>query len=331
MLDSDKSKEQLIEELASLRQEIAQLQSIKKAFEIQQELTKSVLTLERTAKGTLMLKSTLIEIVKMSNELTEAEESSIFLLDGEGNVTESILARGATIKEKKQVLIESVLDRGLAGWVFRERKMGLITDTIKDDRWLTLPGQPYQVRSVLCVPIFKGKTLLALVTLMHSEPEHFTREKCQLMENISTNLSLIVDHVLLYSGEERREEKPEPKFSAENDAEELKDSSLEVGIFIIDEHQNFLYANRRLAEIFGYEFGELVSLESISSLVVTGQHEFFIEQVNQCFDLQRRELSGIFPGQRKDGRTLNIEIYGNRTKFYNQTVIIGVVKPVNYH
>jgi hypothetical protein len=75
----------------------------------------------------------------------------------------------------------------------------------------------------------------------------------------------------------------------------------------------------------------LVSLESISSLVVTGQHEFFIERINQCFDLQRRNLSGIFPGQRKDGRTLNIEIYGNRTKFYNQTVIIGVVQPANYH
>jgi PAS domain S-box-containing protein len=331
MLDSDKSKEQLIEELASLRQEIAQLQSTKKAFEIQQELTKSVLTLERTARGILMLKSTLIEIVKRSNELTEAEESSIFLLDGEGKVTESILARGATIREKKQVAIESVLDRGLAGWVFRERKMGLISDTIKDDRWLTLPGQPYKVRSVLCVPIFKGKTLLALLTLMHSEPEHFTRENCQLMENISTQLGFIVDHILLYSGEERREEKPEQKLPEENVSEEGEDKSFEVGIFIIDEHQNFLYANRKLAEIFGYEFGELVSLESISSLVVTGQHEFFIERINQCFDLQRRNLSGIFPGQRKDGRTLNIEIYGNRTKFYNQTVIIGVVQPANYH
>ena len=331
MLDSDKSKEQLIEELTSLRQEIAQLQSIKKAFEIQQQLTKSVLTLERTAKGILMLKSTLIEIVKMSNELTQAEESSIFLLNGEGNVTESILARGATIREKKQVLIESVLDRGLAGWVFRERKMGLITDTITDDRWLTLPGQPYKVRSVICLPIFKGKTLLALLTLMHSEPEHFTKENCQLMENISTQLGFIVDHILLYNGEERREEKPEQKPSEEHLFEEREDKSFEVGIFIIDEHQNFLYANRKLAEIFGYEFGELVSLESISSLVVTGQHELFIKRVNQCFDLQRRNLSGTFPGQRKDGRTLSIEIYGNRTKFYNQVVIIGVVKPANYH
>jgi len=331
MLDSDKSKEQLIEELASLRQENAQLQSIKKAFDIQQQLTKSVLNLERTAQGTLMLKSTLIEIVKMSNELTQAEESSIFILDGEGNVAESILARGATIKEKKQVVIESVLDRGLAGWVFRERKLGLITDTIKDDRWLTLPGQPYKVRSVLCVPIFKGKTLLALLTLMHSEPEHFSRENCQLMENISTQLGFIVDHILLYMGEKRYEEKPEQKPIEENVSENSKDKSFEVGIFIIDQHQNFLYANRRLAEIFGYGFGELVSLESMSSLVVTGQHEFFIKQVNQCFELQRRNLSGIFPGQRKDGKTLNVEIYGNRTKFYNQTVIIGVVKAANYH
>jgi len=82
MQDSDKSKEQLIEELASMRQEFARLQTFKKAFEIQKNLTKSVLGLEQAAKGMIMLKSTLIEIVKMSNELTQAEESRIFLLDG---------------------------------------------------------------------------------------------------------------------------------------------------------------------------------------------------------------------------------------------------------
>lgn len=331
MQDSDKSKEQLIEELTSLRQEFAKLQTFKKAFEIQKNLTKSVLSLEQAAKGMIMLKSTLIEIVKMSNELTQAEESSIFLLDEEGKVIESILARGATIREKRQALIEIVLDRGLAGWVFREKKMGLITDTIKDDRWVTLPGQPYQVRSVLCLPIFKGHQLIALLTLMHSEPAHFSSENCQLMEMFSTQLGLIIDHILLYSGEDFCVEKTAEQSPAVNVNEQPQNHGFQVGTFIIDEKGNFLYANRRLAEIFGYDFGELVSLESISSLVATGQHDFFVEQINKCFELQKRNLEGIFPGQRKDGRTFDIEFYGNRTKFYNQTVIIGVVKEASYH
>lgn len=217
MQDSDKSKEQLIKELASLKQEFAELKTVKKAFEIQKNLTKSVFFLEENTKTSLMLKSTLIEVVKASNELTGAEESSIFLLNEEGLVTESILARGATIREKKQALIETVLDRGLAGWVFRERKMGVITDTVEDDRWVTLPGQPYLVRSVLCLPIFKGKNLLALLTLMHSQPEHFSKENCHLMEMFSTQLGLIIDHILLYSEEPNGEE---------NLTEKLQDASV---------------------------------------------------------------------------------------------------------
>lgn len=226
MQDSDKSKEQLIEELASLKQEVAKLKTVNKAFEIQKNLTQSVFELEENAKGLLMLQSTLIEVVKVSNELTGAEESSIFLLNEEGFVTESILARGATIREKKQALIETVLDRGLAGWVFRERKMGLITDTVEDDRWVTLPGQPYLVRSVLCLPIFKGKNLLALLTLMHSEPEHFSPENCHLMEMFSTQLGLIVDHILLYSEEANDEEKRQQPSQKENVTEQLQDTSV---------------------------------------------------------------------------------------------------------
>jgi len=200
---------------------------------------------------------------------------------------------------------------------------------MEDDRWVTLPGQPYQVRSVLCLPIFKGKKLMALLTLMHSEPEHFSSENCQLMEMFSTQLGLIIDHILLYSGEEFCVEQTEKK--SPNVNEQSQNQPFQIGTFIIDENGHFLYANPRLAEIFGYEFGELVSLESISSLVATGQHNFFVEQINQCFELQKRNLEGIFPGQRKDGRTFDIEFYGNRTKFYNQIVIIGVVKEASHH
>jgi GAF domain-containing protein len=99
------------------------------------------------------------------------------LLDADGLVTESLLARGATIREQRQRLVGEVLDKGLAGWVFRHRQVGLITDTVHDERWLTLHNQPYAVRSALGIPILKGKMLLGILTLMHSQPEHFGRNQ----------------------------------------------------------------------------------------------------------------------------------------------------------
>ena len=66
-----------------------------------------------------------------------------FWLDKQGYVTESILARGITIREQKETVVGEVLEHGLAGWVYRQRKTGVVSDTEKDDRWLELPYQPY--------------------------------------------------------------------------------------------------------------------------------------------------------------------------------------------
>ena len=63
-------------------------------------------------------------------------------------------------QQQKSKLIGSVLDKGLAGWVRIHRSIGLITDTEKDERWLTLLNQPYVVRSALAIPILRSDQLL---------------------------------------------------------------------------------------------------------------------------------------------------------------------------
>jgi sigma-B regulation protein RsbU (phosphoserine phosphatase) len=83
-------------------------------------------------------------------------------------VVDSILARGDISPELSSELIESVLKKGLAGWVMHHRKIGLINDTKLDDRWLNLPNQPYTARSALALPIISGEMQLAILTLMHS-------------------------------------------------------------------------------------------------------------------------------------------------------------------
>ena len=121
--------EQLIAQIEVLEREKLRLQQIEKISEAQRDLSRSVSTMEYAASGRLRLKSMLLEILRVSNQLLESEESSIFLLDESGVVVESILARGAMIKEHKQSLIGKVLDKGLAGWVMRIKKPGKVEDT----------------------------------------------------------------------------------------------------------------------------------------------------------------------------------------------------------
>jgi sigma-B regulation protein RsbU (phosphoserine phosphatase) len=114
--------------------------------------------------------------IEISTELTGAELGSLILLDSEGVVIDSILSRGEISPELSSELIESVFEKGLAGWVKRQRKIGLINDTENDERWLILPDQPYTARSALALPIISGKMLLGILTLMHSLPGHFKQE-----------------------------------------------------------------------------------------------------------------------------------------------------------
>ena len=145
-----------------------------------------------------VLKKTLQKSVELSAELTGAEMGSLFLLDNECVVTDSILSRGELSSNQKNKIIGSVLDKGLAGWVREHRQVGLITDTESDGRWITLPDQPYTVRSALAVPILRGSELFGILTLLHSESGHFSSEMADIMQTTGNQMGLALENVRLY-------------------------------------------------------------------------------------------------------------------------------------
>lgn len=199
MQDFDHSTEQLIAELELLRLEVAELKTAKSAADAQKELLENLVAMARSSAEQELLKATLKNTLDVSTRLTDAERGSLFLYDSKGAVSASILTRRDATAEESTQLIGIVLDRGLAGWVSRHRDVGLIVDTDYDDRWVTLPNQPYVVRSALAVPIIRGGVLQGLLTLLHSEPGHFTEEHKHLMKVTVEQIALALENVQLYA------------------------------------------------------------------------------------------------------------------------------------
>ncbi len=210
-----KTNEELKQHIESLQTEVEELRVIKTVLEEEKVLIESLLSLTRNAidedqprndllkswitisdssQQKALVKESLQQSLDSAIKLTGADKGSLFLLNSTGVVTDSILTRGEISADSRHYLIGTVLDRGLAGWVYREKKVGLVFDTQEDQRWLQFPDQPYVARSALSIPIARGeKDLLGIITLLHTEPNRFSMETAQLMEITVNCISLILD------------------------------------------------------------------------------------------------------------------------------------------
>ncbi|MEA5619028.1 SpoIIE family protein phosphatase [Cronbergia sp. UHCC 0137] len=186
-------------ELESLRREVAELRNEEAAFKAQSKLLEKLVAMARSSTEGEVLKEALQATLDVATDQTNSEKGSLFLLEPSGKVSDAILSRTEVTPERRKSLIGNVIDKGLAGWVVRNRQVGLIIDTDHDDRWLTFPDQPYIVRSVLAVPILRGEELLGIITLLHSQPGHFTEETARLMQLTADQMSLVLENARLYS------------------------------------------------------------------------------------------------------------------------------------
>lgn len=188
-----------MKESSARNKELTRLKNEKAAFQIQIKLLEKFVSLARSSGKEEMLNAILQKTLEVFAELTGAEKGSLFLLDRNGMVIESILTRSDATPEQRSQLIGRVLDKGLAGWVRRHRDVGLIIDTAKDDRWLDLPDQPYSVRSALAVPILRDKKLLGLLTLLHAQAGHFSEETADLMKMTAGQIAIALENARLYA------------------------------------------------------------------------------------------------------------------------------------
>ena len=182
-----------------LKKELRRLKSEKAVLQVQSRLLENFVSFARSSAKDRVLTKLLRKTLEVSSELSGADKGSLFLLDKNGAVTDSILTREDITPERRSKIIGQVFDKGLAGWVIRNRKVGLIVDTRKDSRWVDLPNQPYTVGSALAVPILRGEDLLGIITLLHEQCAHFNEEAADLMLLTAGQIGSALENARLYS------------------------------------------------------------------------------------------------------------------------------------
>ena len=170
------------------------------AYQAQNRLFENLFKMTRSPSSDgAKLKVAMKETLKVAADMAGAENGSLFLLDKNGVVTDTILSRGDVDENKQKKLVGSVLGKGLAGWVKENLKVGLIKDTRVDSRWHSFKDQPYTVGSAISIPIIRHDLLFGILTLIHSKPGHFKKDMIELVQITADQMAVALENAQLYS------------------------------------------------------------------------------------------------------------------------------------
>ena len=173
--------------------------------------TKSTLeflfNVSRELASALELRTVLQRILFQSLKYVGGERASIVVLDDNGRAIDSAIVYGRKIHDHTTQQLRETVERGLAGWVVRNRQSAWVPDTSLDERWLRRPDDAADqsgAKAALCVPLMARERLVGVLTLVHPVPGSYTNENLSLMQAISDQAGIAVLNARLYAESQRQ-------------------------------------------------------------------------------------------------------------------------------
>jgi GAF domain-containing protein len=151
----------------------------------------------RELASALDLRTVLQRILFQSLKYVGGERASIVVMDDNGKVVDSAIVYGRHIHDHTTQQLRDTVERGLAGWVVRQRQPAWVPDTSRDERWLRRPDDALDksgAKAAMCVPLMARERLVGVLTLVHPEPGAYSREHFTLMQAIADQSGIAVLH-----------------------------------------------------------------------------------------------------------------------------------------
>lgn len=161
----------------------------------------------REVATALDLRTVLQRVLFEATQNIGGQRGSIVVLDDNGKPIDSTIVYGKTFHQDTTQQLRDTVERGLAGWVVRNRKPALIPDTSLDDRWLRRPDDAIDrtgPKSALCVPLLAREKLVGVLTLVHPQANAFGMEHLELMQAIADQAGIAVLNARLYTESQRQ-------------------------------------------------------------------------------------------------------------------------------
>ena len=177
----------------------------------EQDRTKAQLELlyhvSRQVATALDLRTVLQRVLYEAIQNVGGERCSVIVLDDAGKAVDATIVYGTQVHEHTTQQMRDTMERGLAGWVTRNRKGALVLDTSKDERWVMRPDDAADrsgAKSAICVPLQARENLVGVLTLVHPIPNSFKEEQLDLMQAIADQAGVAILNARLYTESQRQ-------------------------------------------------------------------------------------------------------------------------------
>lgn len=164
--------------------------------------------ISRELTSNLELRLVLHRVLNIAMDQVQAENGSIIVLDENMQPIDSIIRFRGRVIEDTTIQFTDVLEKGLAGWVLRNRQAAWIADTSVDKRWLSRPDYlgtgESKAKSVVCAPLFARGDIVGVITMVHSKPYCLTQDHLELVQVIADQAGIAVLNARLYAESQQR-------------------------------------------------------------------------------------------------------------------------------
>lgn len=161
----------------------------------------------REFASALDLRTVLQRVLFQSLKYVGGERASVIVMDDNGKTVDAAIVFGRKIQQSTTQSLRETVERGLAGWVVRNRQPAWVPDTSKDERWLHLPDDAVErsgAKAALCVPLLVRDKLVGVLTLVHPEPGAYNKDHFNLMKAIADQAGIAVLNARLYAESQRQ-------------------------------------------------------------------------------------------------------------------------------
>jgi diguanylate cyclase (GGDEF)-like protein len=158
-----------------------------------------VLEANRTLSSSLDLQLVLERLMDKAREVTEAEASSLMLVDEDAQELYFFTVHGEKSDAVKKIRLK--IGEGIAGWVAQEGEPVLVEDAASDPRFYRKADQSsgFQTRSMMCVPLIFRKRILGTIQVLNkTDNRNFDRQDLSILQIMADQASIAIENARLH-------------------------------------------------------------------------------------------------------------------------------------